>query len=288
MNLSDLIQRDPAPRPWAEGDNIPWHEPAFSARMLREHLSQEHDAASRRTFRIDAHVAWIHEHVLAGRPQARVLDLGCGPGLYSSRLARLGHACVGIDYSPASIAYAREQAVAEGLAIRYELADIREAEYGAADPGARFDLAMLLYGEPNVFRREHALRILRKAHAALAPGGLLLLEPHHWAAIERMGRAGRSWWSSSNSVYASAPHIALEESFWTPEDGIATIRYYVLDGATGMVTRFAQSLQAYTAEGYAALMAEAGFVDATTYPSLNGQPDASQADMFALVARKPS
>jgi SAM-dependent methyltransferase len=261
--------------------------------MLREHLSQEHDAASRRAVKIDAHVAWIHGHILAGRSQARVLDLGCGPGLYSSRLARLGHACVGIDYSPASIAYAREQAAKEGLPVRYELADIREAEYGAADPGAAdlgapFDLAMLLYGEPNVFRREHALRILRKAHAALAPGGLLLLEPHHWAAIERMGREGRSWWSSSTSVYASAPHIVLQESFWTPEDGIATIRYYVLDGATGMVTRFAQSLQAYTAEGYAALMAEAGFVDATTYPSLNGQPDASQADMFALVARKPS
>ena len=41
---------------------------------------------------------------------ARVLDLGCGPGLYTTRLAKLGHTCVGIDFSPASIAYAKAEA----------------------------------------------------------------------------------------------------------------------------------------------------------------------------------
>jgi predicted TPR repeat methyltransferase len=44
--------------------------------------------------------------VLQSEPQ-RILDLGCGPGLYTQRLASLGHTCVGIDISPASIAYAR-------------------------------------------------------------------------------------------------------------------------------------------------------------------------------------
>ena len=42
-----------------------------------------------------------------------------GRGLYASRLARLGHRCVGIDFSPASIDYAREQAVSEDLPCDY-------------------------------------------------------------------------------------------------------------------------------------------------------------------------
>ncbi len=109
MNLLDLVQRVPTPTPWSEGDNIPWNDPAFSMRMLREHLSQEHDAASRRTEKIETHIAWIHREWLPKRP-SRILDLACGPGLYTSRLARLGHACIGIDYSPASIAYAEETA----------------------------------------------------------------------------------------------------------------------------------------------------------------------------------
>ena len=109
MNLIDIIHRPANPVPYSEGEKIPWNDPVFSARMLREHLSQAHDAASRRFETIDKHVAWIHRTILAGRP-AKILDLGCGPGLYASRLARLGHTCAGIDFSPASIAYAREQA----------------------------------------------------------------------------------------------------------------------------------------------------------------------------------
>ena len=48
MDILQIIQRIPNPRPWSEGEKIPWNEPGFSRRMLREHLSQEHDAASRR------------------------------------------------------------------------------------------------------------------------------------------------------------------------------------------------------------------------------------------------
>ena len=87
MNLLDVINRTDIPAPWSEGEKIPWDDPAFSERMLREHLSQEHDAASRRFEKIDAHVDWIHHELLSGRA-TRILDLGCGPGLYASRLAR--------------------------------------------------------------------------------------------------------------------------------------------------------------------------------------------------------
>ncbi|MCA9368642.1 class I SAM-dependent methyltransferase, partial [Candidatus Kaiserbacteria bacterium] len=61
MQLIDIVRRTDAPRPWAEGEKIPWDDPAFSRRMLQEHLSQEHDAASRRFAVIDQHVAWIHD-----------------------------------------------------------------------------------------------------------------------------------------------------------------------------------------------------------------------------------
>ena len=101
MKLIDIINRSPTPQPWDEGENIPWNDPEFSQRMLAEHLTQEHDAASRKFAKIDRHVQWIHKNVLGGKP-ARILDLGCGPGLYALRLARLGHQHTGIDFSPAS------------------------------------------------------------------------------------------------------------------------------------------------------------------------------------------
>ena len=127
MTLLDLVHRTQDPKPWAEGEKIPWDDPQFSARMLNEHLSQTHDAASRRADIIDQQVAWIHHHILGDNP-ARILDLGCGPGLYASRLAERGHRCVGIDFSPASIDYAKRQTTGDNPT--YMQADIRHADYG--------------------------------------------------------------------------------------------------------------------------------------------------------------
>ena len=106
-DLMEIVRRSQTPEPWAEGEKIPWNEPGFSRRMLQEHLSQQHDLASRRAVTIRKHVDWIQRAVLPGGP-SRILDLGCGPGLYASRLAKLGHDCTGVDFSPASIEYARE------------------------------------------------------------------------------------------------------------------------------------------------------------------------------------
>src|SRR5690606_37831023 len=127
---------------------------------------------------IDRQVHWLHTHLLHGTA-SKILDLGCGPGLYSRRLAALGHTVSGIDFSPASIAYARAQA--QGQAIDYTQADIRQADYGSD-----YDLVMLIYGEFNVFKPDDVRLILRKAHAALKSGGRLLLEPHTYEMVEEI------------------------------------------------------------------------------------------------------
>ena len=116
---------------------------------------------------------------MGGEP-GKILDLGCGPGLYANRLTQFGHRVTGVDYSPASIRYARQQAEKDGLKIAYIEADIRQADYGGP-----YDLAMLIYGEFNVFKPVDAALILEKIFQALKPGGRLLLEPQDLPAIQR-------------------------------------------------------------------------------------------------------
>jgi SAM-dependent methyltransferase len=280
MNLLDIIHRRPVPEPWAEGEKIPWDDPVFSRRMLEEHLSQAHDLASRRFAVIDRHVAWIHDHLLAARP-TRILDLGCGPGLYASRLAALGHTCVGIDFAPASIAYAREQAEEAGLPCRYQLEDVRQASYGQG-----YRLVMFLYGEINVFQRADAAAILQKAYGALAPDGLLLLEPHTYEAVQGLGQASPRWYSADHGLWSAQPHICLQENFWDATREVTTERYFLVDAQTGEVTRHASSMQAYGNQGYRDLLREAGFGKVQFYPSLTGDPHEGQQALFAIVARK--
>ena len=264
MKLSEIIQRDMDPQPWVEGEKIPWNDPAFSQRMLKEHLSQKHDAASRRTPTIKKHVDWIHSFVLNGTP-SRILDLGCGPGLYTARLSTLGHVCRGIDYSPASIEYAVQHAPEN---CSYTLGDIRTTDYGSD-----YDLVMLIFGEFNVFKPEDAKLILKKAHAALSLGGKILLEPQTFDSIYETGNQPATWYSAEIELFADEPHLCLMESFWDEEQSVAIERYIIVDAASGEVTRYSSSTQAYENEVYVEMLTQAGFQNPEFYPSLTGKSD---------------
>jgi SAM-dependent methyltransferase len=278
VNLIDLVKRQAEPKPWAEGEKIPWDDPGFSQRMLQEHLTDRHDAASRRSAIIDRHVEWIHNEVLKKRP-SRVLDLGCGPGLYTSRLARLGHTCVGIDFGPASIDYAREQAQGQRFECDYHLGDIRQVDYGDG-----FDLAMLIFGELNVFHPEDAVSILRKSRAALRPGGQLLLEVHTFDAVQRIGTAPATWRTSESGLFSPKPHLLLEESFWNEHQRAATTRYFVVDAETATGDRYAATAQAYTDEDYRSLISSAGFELPKAFPSLDGTEGSDDFLVYAATA----
>ena len=234
IKLLDIIRRDKVPEPWGEADNIPWHEPDFSTRMLEEHLSQKHDLASRRFEIIDKHVAWIHNELLDCEP-TRILDLVCGPGLYSSRLATLGHECVGIDYSPASIAYAEKLAADGSLKCTYIHEDIRTANYGDG-----YGLVMMIYGEFNVFKPSDTKSILMKSYEALSPGGLLLIEAQAASAVRREGERENNWYSEDHGLFSDHPHLVLKEAFWDNERQVEMVRYYVIDANTSRVAQYVQ------------------------------------------------
>lgn len=278
MLLTDLIDRAPA-RPWWDGAKIPWHEPGFSARILREHLSQDHDRASRRFETIDRHVSWLHHAILGAEP-ARVLDLGCGPGLYTSRLARLGHRCVGVDFSPAAIAHAKAEAERCVLPCEYRLDDLRSADFGSG-----YAAVLLLFGEFNSFPPEEARGLLARAHRALTPGGALVLEVLDEELVRAAGDADPTWFAAEQSVFSDAPHLCLSEATWHPDARAATERYRVFPLAGGEQRVFTNTTQAYTDTEYHDLLHDAGFQTIGHHGSLAGAPDGNESGLVVRVAR---
>jgi SAM-dependent methyltransferase len=278
MKLSDLVERSLLPIPWAEGDNIPWNEPEFSRRMLLEHLSQDHDAASRRTEIIEEQVRWIHENLL-GKCPCKILDLGCGPGLYASRLARLGHSVTGVDFSPASIRYARQLAEEGSLSCKFIEADLR-----AADFGSEYDFAMLIFGEFNVFRPADADRILDKIQRALKPGCRLLLEPQDYSSVQRAYQMTPIWRTNRQGLFSEKPHLYLQENFWDDRTRTVTTRYWIVDSETADVERYAQTTQAYTDGELEGLLNLHGFHHVSFYPALAPKENQSRQDFFGVTA----
>lgn len=273
MDLSELLSREP-PVPWSYGGKIPWNDPEFSNRMLREHLSQDHDLASRRPQRIDAHVAWLHDSVCPDG--AAVLELGCGPGLYMSRLARLGHRCVGIDFSPASIEHARAEAERESLDCTYVLGDILEA-----DLPSNVDVVLLTYGEFNTFRPDDARALLGRVWECLKPAGVLVLEVYEESQVESMGRAGATWHVAERGLFSDEPYLCLKDSRWHEGLRASAERFTVVTLSTGATETMVCTTQAHSSTEYDALLSEARFGDVRSHLSLAG--DRSEGDEGLLV-----
>ena len=123
-------------------------------------------------------------------------------------------------------------------------------------------------------------------HCALDDDGLLLLEPHTFGAVRTRGQEGRRWQSQGEGLFSPGPHLVLTESSWVSGQQAATTRFCVLDAETCAVERYAQSMQAYTEDGYRRMLNACGFGEISFFPSLIGREDAAQPDLMAIVARR--
>jgi 2-polyprenyl-6-hydroxyphenyl methylase/3-demethylubiquinone-9 3-methyltransferase len=104
------------------------------------------------------------------------LDVGCGAGLLTEPLARLGAKITGLDASPEVIAVAREHAAAMGLAIDYRAAEVLEVE-------GQFDLITSLEVIEHVADPAAFITALAKR---LAPDGLLILSTPNQTSWSRL------------------------------------------------------------------------------------------------------
>jgi 2-polyprenyl-6-hydroxyphenyl methylase / 3-demethylubiquinone-9 3-methyltransferase len=98
----------------------------------------------------------------------RFLDIGCGGGILSEPMARLGAAVVGADPAEPNVEAARVHAAREGLTIDYR-ATTAEA---LADSGERFDVVLAMEVVEHV--ADVTLFVSRCAEMA-KPGGLMVV-----------------------------------------------------------------------------------------------------------------
>jgi 2-polyprenyl-6-hydroxyphenyl methylase/3-demethylubiquinone-9 3-methyltransferase len=124
---------------------------------------------------IDQH--WqCDEHVRTPLEERTALDVGCGAGLLTEPLARLGARVTGLDATPELIAVARDHAAKVGLDIDYHTGDVQELD-------GQFDLITCMeviehVADPAAFVGALAGR--------LAPDGLLVLSTPNQTSLSRL------------------------------------------------------------------------------------------------------
>jgi SAM-dependent methyltransferase len=144
---------------------------------------------------------------LVGIAPGAALDLGCGNGRHAVWLAQHGFHVTAVDFSEEALRQARQRAADAGVEVDWVHADIR-----AYEPGVEaFSLVLVGYLHlPSDERRE----ALRRASAAVAAGGMLLLVGHDSRNLDTgaPGPTTASVLYTAEDVVAEMPGLEVERA----------------------------------------------------------------------------
>jgi 2-polyprenyl-3-methyl-5-hydroxy-6-metoxy-1,4-benzoquinol methylase len=274
--LAEINSR-PAPFQFYTADEL-WTDEHTSAQMLKHHLNEDIDVSSRNIKFIDRSVKWIvsNFNIIA---KTRIADFGCGPGLYTTRLARMGADVTGIDFSKRSIDYAKESAAKDGLSINYVNQNYLEYE-----TDERIDLVLMIMCDFCALSPVQRKMMLEKFHLTLKPGGAVLLDVYSLTAFNRR---------EEKAIYQAN----LLDGFWSPNKYygfLNTFKYddekVVLDKYTIVEKKRTRTiynwLQYFSPESLENEFTESGFVIEKLFADVAGSPFDPESDEFAVVARR--
>ncbi len=221
MNLNEVIKLSEKPKLYEKGSKIMWTDEYISSQLLSIHLNEEIDLASRKKTSIDSTIDWILDK--AKGQNLKILDLGCGPGLYAEIFAKKGHHVTGIDFSKNSIDYAKKEAEKKRLEINY----INQS-YLEMDFENEFDLVILIFTDLGVLIPAERDELLQKINKALKPDGTFIFDVLSEKNIEKKV-SPKNWELTEQGFWRPDPYLALSESFLYEEEKVILYQHIVIE-----------------------------------------------------------
>ena len=120
--------------------------------------------------RADKDVRFLVDALKLDRPM-RILDLACGHGRHTIRLAELGHQVTGVDITKPFLDLAEKTAAEKGLEVEFIHQDMRDISFVE-----QFDRAFIFFTAFGYFEEGDNLEVLKRVARALKPGGLMCLD----------------------------------------------------------------------------------------------------------------
>lgn len=255
-----------------------WTDPYISTKMLEFHLDPDADPASRNARFIEQSVQWMARRFAMGKG-VRVADFGCGPGLYTSRFARLGAEVTGIDFSERSLSYARNQADAEGLDITYVQQNYLDFSWPHS-----FDLITLIYCDFCALSPEQRRTLLSVFHDHLDKGGRVVLDVFSMAAFGKRQETNSFSHRLMDGFWSAGDYYGFMKTYRYPEEKVVLDKYTIVEPSrTWEVYNW---LQYYCPETLERDMASSGFNIEGIYSDVAGTPYDHDSQVIAVVLGK--
>ena len=192
------INSRPKPFQFYTADDL-WTDEYTSKQMLNYHLNESLDLSSRNKDFIERSEKWIASRFDIN-DKTEIADFGCGPGLYTTRMADRGAKVTGIDFSENSINYAKKVADEKDLEITYVIKNYLDFE-----TSDNYDLITMIFCDFCALSPEQRKVLLSKFHSLLKPSGSVLLDVH---SLNSFNQKEESATYEKNQLYG----------FWSPDE----------------------------------------------------------------------
>ncbi|MDR6777698.1 MULTISPECIES: class I SAM-dependent methyltransferase [Paenibacillus] len=276
--MEKLLEIAQNPEPFEKGTQEIWLDSDRADLVLKGHFDDSIPGGSKGSDFILETVEFISK-IASVENYRKVIDLGCGPGLYSQKLALKGYDVIGVDFNKTSIDYAINEAEKNGLEINYRIEDITDINIDN-----EFDLALLIYQIYSVFSPEDRRKILGNIHRGLKPGGLVLLDVLSDVSYEKFPQNLMWGLARKDSPFSDRKHLMLHASMKYPDQ--VSLEKIVLIFGDGEIVNYNYWNQHFSIESFEKEVNDAGFTLEKVYADVNGGDHASDSEFFAAVLKK--
>jgi len=255
-----------------------WTDEHTSKQMLSFHLNKEIDVSSRNAIFIEQSVDWIASHFNVGA-RSKIVDFGCGPGLYTTRLAKKKASVTGVDFSKRSIQYAQEIATREELPIQYV-----NKNYLDFKTNNRFNLILMIMCDFCALSPTQRKKMLGKFYTLLEPGGSVLLDVYSLTAFDQREETAIYEANLLNSFWSPNKYYGFLNTFKYEKEKVILDKYTLIE--TSRTRTVYNWLQYFSPETLEREFMMCGFTVEKLYSNVAGSPFDSETMEMAVVAKK--
>lgn len=275
--MKELKQFEKKPELYKTSTQKFWDDPYISKGMLEAHLNPDKEAATRKEQFVVDSVNWIDERV-PSENYPKLLDLGCGPGIYAELFNNRGYQVTGFDLSKRSIDYAKVRAKEKKLDIQYV-----EGNYISDDFGSGYDLITMIYCDFGVLSNNDRKTLLKKVYESLNAGGCFLFDVF---TIEKYrGKKEYKEWSIEEQGFWREKTSLILKSFYRYEAETTFLEQYIIIDDLGIECCNIWE-HVFTLDEIERDLKEAGFHDISIYGDVAGKTYEKSGETICLIAKK--
>lgn len=276
--FAELLEINRRPRPF-EHYTAPelWTDEHTSGKMLDYHLDGSVDVASRNFDFIDRSAEWMLRHLCLAAG-SELLDLGCGPGLYTSRFAKKGMRVTGVDFSGRSIDYARRAAREGGYDADYACANYLEYE-----STKKFDLITMIMCDYCALSPGQRRTMLARSRKMLKPGASVVLDVCSLNFYDAKEEVSAYAFNQMDNFWSENDYYSFLNTFKYDDEKVVLDKYTVVERSRTRVIY--NWLQCFSVDSLKKEFEGNGLNILGVFSDVSGAAYASESPEIAVVAR---